>query len=150
MRGPLPLGAEDIDLKWHIEEGGIGLTACTDQKGLPYIGVYLLNRLGNSMGAPLSLQHDRLMIRVVAGYVRRHPIVVFIDAEITAKGLEARYEPPDFVVARGYERHKFAAWGSEAPCYRLTVHPANSNWPVYPVLREFAHDFIDLGAMETK
>ena len=130
MKEPLPLTAEDIDLKWRIKEGGIGLTASTDEAGIPCIGLYPLNSLGNPIGAPLSFQHERLMCRLVAGYIKRQPIVVFIDAEITARGLDARYVPPLIIRARGYEPHKFAAWGSEAPCYHLTVCPANSNWPV--------------------
>jgi len=136
MKEPLPLNADDIDLKWGIEEGGIGITASTDEAGAAYIGLYPLNSLGDPIGAPLGFRHDRLMCRVVVGYIKRQPIVVFIDAEVTVRGLEAHFVPPAIIKARGYDRHKFAAWGSEAPRYHLTVCPANSNWPAMSFLKK--------------
>ena len=122
----LPLAADEIDLKWRIDEGGIGLVAGTDPDGAPYISIYPLNSFGEAMGMPARFQHGRLMCRLVAGYSRRQPIIVFIDAEVTMRGLTVLYVPPLLIKKRGYDRHRFVAWGEEAPSYRLTICPANS------------------------
>ena len=140
MSEQLPLNAEDIDLKWHIQEGGIGITASTDETGLPYIGLYLLNRMGDPISFPISLQHQHLMCRLVAGYIKRQPIIVFIDAEVTVSGLNVRFVPPAVIKQRGYKKHTFVAWGSEGPRYHLTVYPANSN---QPDLMDNSHDALD-------
>ena len=132
MKEPFPLSADDIDLKWRIEEGGIGLTASTDPTGTAYIGPYSLNRSGDPISMPMSFRHDRLMCHLVAGYIHDQPIVVFIDAEVTALGLHVRYVPPVLIQARGYDRFKFAAWGTEAPRYHMSIFPANSNEPEPP------------------
>jgi len=146
MSEQLPLNADDIGLLWPIEEGGFGITASTDEAGLPYIGLYTLNRLGDPMSPPLHFQHQRLMCRLIAGYIRRHPIVVFIDAEVSCRGLNVRFTPPTIIKQRGYKNLKFAAWGSEAPRYHFTIFPANSN---KPNLMDGSHDDAPSTTMET-
>jgi hypothetical protein len=148
MSNQLPLDAEEIHIKWRIDEGGIGVTAYTDEAGLPYIGLYPLNWEGQPTGLPVRFQRRRLMADVVAGFLKRKPIVVFIDAEATARGLELTTDPPPVIVARGYERHKFSSWGSEAPRYAMIVHPANSNWPIIPYPRGLSHEPSAHGGVE--
>jgi len=127
MSFQLPLDADEIHIKWQINEGGIGLTAFTDNAGLPYIGLYPLNSLGDATGLPVRFQRRRLMANIVAGFAQREPIVVFIDATTTPRGLELTVCPPLLIARRGYERHTFVAWDSDAPRYVMSVHPVNSN-----------------------
>ncbi len=125
IMSPLPLHAQDIFVEWPIEGGGIGVTAYTDEAGLPYIGFYPLNWEGKSVGKSFDFQRSRLMSPVVAGFIGRKPIVVSIDAEITAHGLSAWFCVPVYMAPKNYPHHLSAPWGSEAPRYRMIFNPAN-------------------------
>jgi len=136
MRPSFPFNAEEIHLTWPIKEGGLGVTASTDDAGNPYIGLYSLNSRGEPTGWPSRFRRARLMANVVAGFMEQKPITVFIDAEVTMRGLGLTVSPPPFIVVRGYERHKFMSWDSEAPRYAMAVSPVNSNWPLMPWAKE--------------
>ena len=131
--GKFPLGAKKIGRLWPIEEGGFGVTACTDATGQPIIGIYPLKPNGQPAGQEILYAHQRLMIRIVIGHdVRAKAIVVFADIEVTPQGMGLRVLMPQWLMARGYDSHLLARWGSPAP--RLNEAPVNSNWPNPPSL----------------
>jgi hypothetical protein len=126
-----PLDAGEIYVEWVTTEGGIGVTAFTDEKGLPFIGLYPLNRMGRPNGLPCWFRRSRFMSDIVIGFRERTPIVVFIDVEVSERGLSLIVCVP-FDTSRRYERHTFAPWGSKSPCYGFIAFPSNSNWPINP------------------
>ncbi len=132
MTPTFPIDAEEIHIKWQIEGGGLGVTAFTDEAGLPYIGLYPLNWAGEPTGLPSRFQRIRLMADVVVGFVERKPIVVFIDAEVTQRGLELRLCLPLHMAKLGHPRYLSARWGGEKPIYRMRIFPANTNWVINP------------------
>jgi len=115
VKQSLPLNAKEIGLEWPIEEGGIGVTARTDSAGLPYIGLYPLSPNGNSTGYVVEFTRERLMTNIVAGYVKGHAILVFIDVEVTVRGLHLRVVMPPAMLNCGYDRSLSARWGTKSP-----------------------------------
>jgi hypothetical protein len=131
MTPPLPLDAPEIFVEWVTVEGGIGVTAFTDDKGRPFIGLYPLNRMGSPNGLPILFRRRRLMTDVAIGFRGREPLVIFIDVEVSERGLSLIVCIPATDTLR-YERHTFARWGSDRPRYGFLACPVNSNWPVLP------------------
>jgi hypothetical protein len=132
---PLPLNALEIFVEWRLDNHGLGVTAFTDEAGLPYIGLYPLDWSGIPTGLPTYFQRRRLMADVVVGFVWGQPIVVFIDAEVTVRGLDLRLCLPVLLTPQGgYPRHLSARWGDPAP--KFHGFPANNNWLVQPKLRD--------------
>jgi hypothetical protein len=132
MRPQFPLDAADIFVEWVTTEGGIGVVAFTDEAGLPYIGLYPLNRMGRPNGLPCWFQRSRLMSDVAVGFRNGTPIVVFIDVEVSTRGVSLIVCVPCSKVPYGYHRRMSAKWGSGSPRYGFVVFPANSNWPSLP------------------
>ncbi len=69
------------------------------------------------------------MIRLVAGHDRGVEIIVFIEVEITDRGLEVRVAPGQPGLP-GYDEHLVARWGDPSP--QFPDYPANANWTVIP------------------
>jgi len=128
-----PLNAPEIFVEWVTREGGIGVSAFTDEKGLPFLGLSPLNRMGTPNGLPCWFRRSRLMSDIAVGFRAKHPIVINIDVEVTGRGLKVVLcLPTDIAPAGYYERHLFSPWGSDPPRYGFTVIPSNSNWPINP------------------
>ena len=136
MTVALPLDASEIYVHWRIDGGGIGVTAFTDEAGDPYIGFYPLNWNGDPCGPPLYFRRMRLMADIVVGFTSQKPVVVFVDAEITTRGLQVRVDQPLCMAHLGYPRHISARWGDPPPMHRMTLYPANTNWVINPYFRE--------------
>jgi|GEM_PF-4631325 len=117
-----PLAAEKIGLEWPIEEGGIGITARTDETGQPYIGLYPLDPTGQPAGECCEFPRSRLMIDVVAGYRRGQAIVVYLHADVTERGLDMRVIMPVYMARRGYPHRLSASW--EGVSLQLYEDPA--------------------------
>ncbi len=120
----LPPASGRIGVVWQIAEGGIGVTARTDGTGEPYIGLYPLHPGGAPAGRPVESPRSGLMIRLVAGQSRGREIVVFIEAEVSPRGLHVRVLPgnaawPDYV-----ERLS-ARWGDPSPQFPDCAAAAN-------------------------
>ena len=112
----LPLKAKRIGVEWKTREGGIGITAATDAKGTPLMGLYTINRLDQPNGWPCLLPRLRLMTDIVIGFEENIAIKIYIDAWVTERGVELIVCPPSYIVARGrYDRMHIARWGSKPP-----------------------------------
>lgn len=134
MTGLLPLGARKIGLVWPVQEGGFGVTACTDSAGQPVIGLYPLNPEGRPSGQETSYAYQRLLIRLVVGYdTDRRAIIVFADIEVAPRGLLLRVVIPPNLAARELDTHLSVKWGSKPPSFYEA--PANGNWPGEPAIR---------------
>lgn len=90
MRWPFPLNASEIFVEWKQDECGLGITAYTDEAGLPYIGLYPLDFEGLPCGQPVYFQRSRLITNILVGLAQMKPVIVFIDADISLRGLDAR------------------------------------------------------------
>lgn len=110
MNWPFPLSAPEISVEWHKEECGLGVTAYTDEAGLPYIGLYQLDFEGIPCGQPIYFQRQRLMADVLIGLNNLKPVVVYIDADISARGLDVRLCLPLGVIGQKEPRHLWAHW----------------------------------------
>ena len=131
MISELPLDAEEIFVEWVTTEGGIGVTAFTDKRGLPFIGLYPINGTGQPNGLPCRFRRGRLMVDVVIGFKNRTPLVIFIDVEVNKRGLSLIVCLPSDIGETGYQRTYFAPWGSNPPRYGFTVIPASIHRPVH-------------------
>jgi hypothetical protein len=110
----LPLNADEIGFEWPIEEGGIGVTARTDQGGTPLIGLYQLKNTKRGSGRYCEFPRDRIKTGIVAGYTaNRKPVKVFIDVALTPRGMEMHVSLPATLRDRGYPTQMFAAWGKD-------------------------------------
>ena len=135
MTRPLPLNALEIYVEWRLEDYGLGVTAFTDEAGLPYIGLYPIDWEGCPTGLPTYFQRTRLMADIVVGFIWTKPAVIFIDAEVTTRGLDLTLCLPLYLSGKeDYTRHLSAKWNSPAPTFY--AFPANSNWPVNPKPRD--------------
>jgi hypothetical protein len=128
MASLLPLCASPIHVTWRLAEGGIGVTASTDVLGLPYIGLYHLTGQGQPSEHALRFQRQRLMANIVVGTKNRVPLVVFIDAEITLRGLSLRVTVPHTVNLREYTRQVSAQWDSAPPSYGAEKFAQDAVW----------------------
>ena len=115
----LPVNAEEIYVDYHVKEGGVGITAFTDDAGQPYLGIRVLNWEGNPCGPPVYFRRTRLMAEIVVGVVAKCPVVAFIDAEIDRSGLRVRLSPPPSTHTGMPQRHLSALWGSGPPVHRM-------------------------------
>lgn len=129
---PLPPNSGHIYVEWVRTEGGIGVSAFTDDQGQPFIGLYPLNRMGSPNGLPCWFRRGRFMSDIVIGFRDRQPIVIYIDVEVSERGLSLIVGVP-FQGEFRYHRHSFAPWDSPQPRYGFIAGPANSNWPVIPM-----------------
>jgi hypothetical protein len=112
----LPIRARRIGVEWRTREGGVGIAAATDAKGTPLMGLYTINRLNQPNGWPCLLPRVGLMTDIVIGFENNLAIKIYIDALVTARGVELIVCPPSYIVARGqYVRMHVALWGSEPP-----------------------------------
>jgi hypothetical protein len=106
----LPLSAASIKLEWPIAQGGIGASACTDETGQTYIKLYRLIPEIYVPGLAVEYPKARVMIDAVAGYDQNRRIIVFVDAEVTYRGLDLKIIPPPSMAMPYYTRHLFRAW----------------------------------------
>lgn len=121
----LPANAGDIFLEWTTSEGGFGVTAFTDREALPYVGLYPLNRAGKPCGMPIRLRRCRIMGEVVVGFEDDRPLAVFVDIEVSARGLSLIICVP-FKTPNPMPRSLFAPWGGPPPSFGR--HDAASAW----------------------
>ena len=126
MTENIPLGAEPIFVEWLRQEGGVRAVAWTDKVGNPYLGIFVLNRMGKPNGLPCWFRRQRFLSEVVIGFEKEQPITIAIDAEIMTKGISLSirlpYDPR--LIHRPYRR-LFACWGSGAPRLGFIVAPSN-------------------------
>jgi len=123
----LPFSQEPIFVDWRRPDvGGLRVTAWTDNSGNPYIGVFTLNREDKPNGLPCWLERRRFLSYVVIGFADDSaPIKVFLDAEVTHRGLQASLQLP-WLPAHDYFYHRrlVAHWGSEAPSMGFHTYPS--------------------------
>ncbi|MFY9286906.1 MAG: hypothetical protein WAO98_00220 [Alphaproteobacteria bacterium] len=112
---PIPFSKEPIFVDWRRPDvGGLRIAAWTDASGNPYIGVFTLNREGKPNGIPCWYERQRFMSYVVIGFdSNEKPVKVFLDAEVTHRGVQASLQLPweptnEFF----YHRRLFARWDS--------------------------------------
>ena len=129
MMAQLPLNADKIFVDWATDEGGICVSAFTDDKGIPFIGIHPLNRMGKPNGLPCWFRRKHLMTDFVVGFRGWAPIVIYMDIEVSEHGISLILSSP-FDAPHRYQCHLSAPWGSEPPCYGFTTVPSNSNWPI--------------------
>ena len=129
MKQPLPFSASEITVTWRTEGGGIGVTAHTDDEALPYIGLYPINGKGEARGLPVHFQYQRLMIRLVVGFIDHKPSVVFLDAEVSGRGLSVHVCQPWLMRTAGAPRFLSARWNDDSPLCRYGLYPAKEGSP---------------------
>lgn len=110
MNSHLPVKAKAIHLAWRYPDGGIGVAAYTDAAAHPYIGLYPLDALGRALGLPLYLARYHFMARVVVSMTSSHPLIAFIDAAVSADGLDLRLALPRTVPAPHTPLHQSVRW----------------------------------------
>jgi hypothetical protein len=128
MMKPIPLNASEIFVEWRKDECGIGITTFTDEAGLPYIGLYPLDFEGQPAGLPTYFQRSRLMADVFVGFMWCKPAVLFINVEVTGRGLDVRLTIPSSIAGQDAPRHLWAYWGGPEP--KFPAFAANNNRPV--------------------
>jgi hypothetical protein len=111
MKATLPRAAEPVAVEWLTREGGIRVVAWTDVNGIPFLGVFTLNRMGQPNGLPCWLRRSRFLSDVVIGFRDEKPIVIRLFAHVRPWGLEvtldlSRYATTTF----RYRRKLFASW----------------------------------------
>lgn len=138
---PLPFSEDPIFVDWFDQKiGGLRVSAWTDQSGNPYMGVFTLNRLAKPNGLPCWYERSNFMSPIVIGFDSNdHPIKVFLDAGITARGLHAAlhlpWEPRALMF---YHERLFARWGSEAPSFGfMSLASPSSETASYVLSRTF-------------
>jgi len=132
MNALLPFGVRDAYVEWTTAEGGLGVVAFTDDVGLPFIGLYPLNRMGHPNGLPCWFQRSRLMSDMAIGFRNGEPVVIFIDAEVSDWGISLIVYMPRSNAPYLLERRLSARWGSMPPRLGFSTCPANSNWLTFP------------------
>ncbi len=115
----LPLSASEIFVEWYKSECGIGVTAFTDGTRLPYIGLYPLDFEDCAAGLPVYFQRSRLMTPLVVGFLSSKPAVLFLDAEVTGRGLNVRLVITSCIEGKLTSRRLWAGWGEAAPKFRV-------------------------------
>jgi hypothetical protein len=128
---PLPRDAAPIQAEWPIKEGGVRAYAWTDEKGIAYLCLKTMNRIGKATGAPDWLRRRKLKSDVVVGFIGERPLVMRVRVEVTRDGLELTVSlPPSVKKLRGFVEKRFTPWGSEAPMFSVTVCPTSDRYAV--------------------
>jgi hypothetical protein len=115
---PLPFSKEPIFVDWRRPDiGGLRIAAWTDRSGNPFMGVFTLNREGKPNGLPCWYQRSQFLSYVVIGFDDYElPVKVFLNAEITYRGLQASLQLPwESIRNNFYHRRLSAKWDSGAP-----------------------------------
>jgi len=107
----LPRAAEPVAVEWLTRDGGIRIVAWTDTKGIPFLGVFTLNRMGQPTGLPCWLRRSRFQSDVVIGFREDKPVIMHMFARVKPWGLDvtldlSRYATSSF----RYRRTLFASW----------------------------------------
>jgi len=125
---PLPFSQEPVFVDWRRPDiGGLRIAAWTDKSGNPYLGVFTLNRTGKPNGLPCWYERQRFLSHVLIGFDdKEEPVKVFLDAEVTTRGVQASLQLP-WLPAHDYFYHRrlFARWGSEALTLGFKIDPSN-------------------------
>ena len=120
----LPCDAETIHAEWPIKEGGICAYAWTDESGQAFVAVKTLNRIGKTTGIADWHRCRIFDSDMVVGFTDENPLVMRVHVMVTRKGLELTIRMPREVKsARDFVEKRFAAWGSDAPTFSLTLVP---------------------------
>jgi hypothetical protein len=114
----LPLNAREIYVTWWTAGGGVGITAYTDEAGLPYIGLYPIDEDAEPSIKPFYFQRSQLISNIVVSHTDNQPSVAFIDIEVTQKGLEVKLIPPLLKDFRNSTRRLVAHWDDEKALYQ--------------------------------
>ena len=83
----LPCNADPIYTEWPIKEGGVCAYAWTDEKGKAFLAIQTLHRLGKTTGLPDWFRRRRFSADMIVGFVGDKPLVIRVQATITAAGL---------------------------------------------------------------
>lgn len=116
MNWPYPLNAPEISVEWRHDEYGLGITAMTDEAGQPYIGLYPLDLEGIQSGQPIYFRRSRLIADILVGYNNYKPASIYIDADVSMRGLDVRLRPFHGFIGPKQPCHLYACWrGSNSP-----------------------------------
>ena len=135
----LPFAKSPIFVDWRRPDiGGLRVAGWTDNSGSPYLGVFTLNREGKPNGLPCWYERQRFLSHVVVGFDQDEiPIKVFLDAEITYRGLQASLQLPwEPIHSYFYHRRLSARWDSEAPGLGFFANPTNDEAIAHYTLSE--------------
>ncbi|MFY9288170.1 MAG: hypothetical protein WAO98_06675 [Alphaproteobacteria bacterium] len=125
---PLPFSKDPIFVDWRRPDiGGLRIAAWTDHSGNPYIGVFILNSEGKPQGMPCWYERQRFLSHVVIGFDQKeNPVKVFLDAEVTHRGIQASLQLPwEPANTFFYHRRLFARWDSEVASMGSFANPSN-------------------------
>lgn len=114
----LPSSQNPIFVDWtYPRAGGLRISAWTDRKANPYLGIFTLNRMGKPNGLPCWYERQSFLSSVVVGFdEENYPVKIFLDAGITSQGLYVSLQLPwEPRAAAVYHERLFSSWGSESP-----------------------------------
>jgi hypothetical protein len=129
MKINLPLSADPISVEWLTREGGIRAVAWTDEKGIPFLGIFTLNRMGQPNGLPCWFRRQRFSSDVVIGFSDEKPVIIRVCAHVQSWGLVVDLHLSRYVTKTfRYRRRLFTPWHKSPPPsfgFRMSNEPAS-------------------------
>jgi hypothetical protein len=111
-----PRNAEPVSVEWLTREGGVRAVAWTNERGVPFLGVFTLNRLGQPNGLPCWYRRSRFLSDIVIGFNGEKPVIVRLYVRVRSWGLEATIRLTRYATQTyQYHRNLFAPWHTSPP-----------------------------------